>query len=91
MQTHTHAHTRTHMHTHTQTCTHMPLTPTLLYHSPEHFHEHFHIPEMIAGRRIEFLENDLDVDDVDDDAKDAGAYFFFVRQSDGHTNYKLHS
>ena len=53
-------------------------------------HEHFHIPEMIAGRCIEFLENDVDVDDVDDGAKDAGAYFF-VRQSDGHTNCELHS
>ena len=36
-------------------------------------HEHFHIPEMIAERCIEFLENDVDVDDADDGA---GAYFF---------------
>ena len=38
--------------------------------------EHFHIPDMIAGRYIEFLENDVDVDDVDDDEEDASAYFF---------------
>ena len=53
------------------------------------FHKHFRIPEMIAERCIEFLENDVDVDDADDGAKDAGA-FFFVRQSDGHTNCELH-
>ena len=40
------------------------------------FHKHFHIPEMIAERCIELLENDVDVDDADDGAKDAGAYFF---------------
>ena len=38
-------------------------------------HEHFHIPEMIAERCIEFLENDVDVDGADDGAKDAGAFF----------------
>ena len=51
--------------------------------------EHFYIPDMIAGRYIEYVENDVDVDDVDDGAEDAGA-FFFVRQSDGHTNCELH-
>ena len=28
--------------------------------------EHFHIPDMIAGRYIEYVENDVDVDDVDE-------------------------
>ena len=31
---------------------------------------------MIAERYTEYADNDVDVDDVDDDEEDAGAYFF---------------
>ena len=41
---------------------------------------------MIAERYTEYVDNDVDVDDVDDDEEGAGAYFFLVRHSDGHTN-----
>ena len=32
----------------------------------------------------EYVDNDVDVEDVDDDEEGAGAYFFFVRHSDVH-------
>ena len=37
----------------------------------------------------EYVDNDVDVDDVDDDEEGAAAYFFLVRDSDGHTNCEL--
>ena len=36
-----------------------------------------------------YVDNDVDVDDVDDDEEGAAAYFFLVRDSDGHTNCEL--
>ena len=42
-------------------------------------------------QNTDYVDNDVDVDDVDDDEEGAGAYFFFlVRHSDGHTNCELH-
>ena len=42
------------------------------------------------GSFAECSVDDVDVDDVDDDEEGAGAYFFLVRHSDGHTNCELH-
>ena len=39
--------------------------------------EHFQVPDMIAERYTEYVDNDVDVDDVDDDEEGAGAYFFW--------------
>ena len=40
-------------------------------------------------QNTEYVDNDVDVDDVDDDEEGAAAYFFLVRDSDGHTNCEL--
>ena len=95
MHTTTHAHTRMHVitttitSTITATYTTTAILAVVVIYFLLNLEEHFHIPEMIAERCIEFLENDVDVDGADDGAKDAGA-FFFVRQSDGHTKCELH-
>ena len=52
--------------------------------------EHFQVPDLIAERYTEYVDNDVDVDDVDDDEEGAGAYFFLVRHSDAHINCELH-
>ena len=44
---------------------------------------------MIAERYTEYVDNDVDVHDVDDDEEGAGAYFLLVRHSDGHTNCEV--
>ena len=41
-------------------------------------------------QNTEYVDNDVDVDDVDDGEEKAGAYFFGVRHSDGRTNCELH-
>ena len=41
-------------------------------------------------KNTEYVDNDVDVDDVVDDEEGAGAYFLLVRHSDGHTNCELH-
>ena len=45
---------------------------------------------MIAERYTEYVDNDVDVDDVNDKEEKAGAYFFLVRHNDGRTNCELH-
>ena len=46
--------------------------------------------QRLWAETTEYVDNDVDVDDVDDDEERAGAYFFLVRHSDGHTNCELH-
>ena len=41
-------------------------------------------------QNTEYVDNDVDVDDVDDDEEGAGVYLFLVRHSDGHTHCELH-
>ena len=45
--------------------------------------------QRLWGETAEYVDNDVDVDDVDDDEEGAAAYFFLVRDSDGHTNCEL--
>ena len=49
-----------------------------------------HMQQRLWAETTEYVDNDVDVDDVDDDEEGAGAYFFLVRHSDGHTNCELH-
>ena len=45
--------------------------------------------QRLWGETAVYVDNDVDVDDVDDDEEGAAAYFFLVRDSDGHTNCEL--
>ena len=47
-----------------------------------------HMQQQLWAETTEYVDNDVDVDDVDDDEEGAAAYFL-VRDSDGHTNCEL--
>ena len=45
--------------------------------------------QRLWAETTEYVDNDVDVDDVDDDEEGAGAYLLLARHSDGHTNCEL--
>ena len=42
--------------------------------------------QRVWAETTEYVDNDVDVDDVDDDKEGAGAYFFLLRHSDTDIN-----
>ena len=57
---------------------------------PPSYTESSNDPVINKLQNTEYVDNDVDVEDVDDDEEGAGAYFVWVRHSDGHTHCELH-